>query len=499
MQPGAAQAVTTFQVDCNWLQMLEGDLDTSHLACLHLGGVSADWGPKPQWAHIIETLVPEEATRVALLERGDLDIIGSLSFDRMVELKNKGFRLQEVGLPILANISLPGTFLTRRPASDVRVRQALSYSINRQEISDTFYKGLANPGGWWFWSEQTWGFDRAQWTADPYDPDKAKQLLSHAGYPAKFNSQMIELYTNAVNADLMQILQGYWQAVGLNVDVQVVDSPIWLQMFFVRGYPDDRMVWAIIPWLSSGFLNNVYHTANLLTSTGTTTTGNDPKADQMYQAAVSELDDAKAKQLWQQLMHHGYDTMWVNIELVEVPSYFVVGKNVGAFTVKSNLSLWDAYVAFGVSQARGAQPMLPLHLFRPRPVAIPIGVGFAFTVGFYGLVFLFSLYLQELRGLSPLTTGLSFVSMTALGAFVTLIAPRLAARFGPRVPIAGGQLLMVVGLASLVIAVGIHAPVLLLVGLTVPVGAGSAMTIPTITALLVGSVPVERAGLQVVR
>lgn len=31
MQPGAAQAVTTFQVDCNWLQMLEGDLDTSHL------------------------------------------------------------------------------------------------------------------------------------------------------------------------------------------------------------------------------------------------------------------------------------------------------------------------------------------------------------------------------------------------------------------------------------------------------------------------------------
>src|SRR5204863_8603795 len=62
------------------------------------------WGPKPHWAHIIETLVPEEATRVAQLERGDVDIIGNLSFDRMVELKNNGFRLQEVGLPILANI-----------------------------------------------------------------------------------------------------------------------------------------------------------------------------------------------------------------------------------------------------------------------------------------------------------------------------------------------------------------------------------------------------------
>ena len=54
--------------------------------------------------------------------------------------------------------------------------------------------------------------------------------------------------------------------------------------------------------------------------------------------------------------------------------------------------------------------------------------------------------------------------------------------------------LMAVGLASLVVAIGVQAPVLLLVSLTIPVGAGSALTIPTITALLLGSVPVERAG-----
>jgi DHA2 family methylenomycin A resistance protein-like MFS transporter len=153
-----------------------------------------------------------------------------------------------------------------------------------------------------------------------------------------------------------------------------------------------------------------------------------------------------------------------------------------------------AVIAFVVSQARGAQPMVPLQLFRARPVAIPMSVGFSFAVGFYGLVFLFSLYLQELRGLSPLTTGLSFVPMTAFGAVLTLITPRIGARFGPRVPIAIGQTLMAVGLASLVVAIGVQAPVLLLVSLTIPVGAGSALTIPTITALLLGSVPVERAG-----
>jgi peptide/nickel transport system substrate-binding protein len=304
----------------------------------------AYWGPnKPQWGHVTETLVPEEATRVAQLERGDVDLISNLSFDRVTELKGKGFRLQEVGLPTNANISFPGTFMTQGPTSDIRVRQAMSYAINRQEISDTFYKGLAKPGGWWFFSQQTWGFDDT-FKPDPYDPDKAKQLLQDAGYPGKFNPQTITLYTTAVASDLMQILQGYWQAVGVDVDVQTVDTPVYNGMVFVLAKdPTDKQVGAIWPWVGPTFFNNVYHSANMFTSTGVHTTSNDTQADQMYQAATTELDDTKAKKLWQDMMHYGYDTMWVNVELVSVPTYFVVGPNVGPFTSKSYLSIWDAY------------------------------------------------------------------------------------------------------------------------------------------------------------
>src|SRR5262249_15236934 len=101
-----------------------------------------------------------------------------------------------------------------------------------------------------------------------------------------------------------------------------------------------------------------------------------------------------------------------------------------------------AVIAFFVVEARGAHPMVPLDLFRSRPVAVSVSVGFTFTLAFYGLVFLLSLYLQELRGLSALATGLAFVPMTGLTAVVTLVAPRAAARFGPRMPIALGQLLI---------------------------------------------------------
>ncbi|MBV9601479.1 MAG: ABC transporter substrate-binding protein [Chloroflexi bacterium] len=303
------------------------------------------WGPtKPQWAHITETLVPEEATRVAQLQRGDVDIIGNLSFDRLTELKNSGFRLQEVGLPTLANISYPGTWLTTGPTSDIRVRQAMSYAINRQELSDTFYKGFAKPGGFWFFSEQTWGWDDT-FKADPYDVDKSKQLLSDAGYPGAFNPQTITLYTNALGADLMQALQGYWQAVGINVDIQVVDTPVYNAIWAKRPTSaTDQNAGVIWPWINTSFFNNVYHSANQFTTTGVNGTSNDPNADQMYQRAVAELDDAKAKDLWRQLMHYGYDTMWTNIELIEVPTYFAVGSKVGAFTNRSWLNIWDSYV-----------------------------------------------------------------------------------------------------------------------------------------------------------
>jgi peptide/nickel transport system substrate-binding protein len=309
------------------------------------------WGAaKPQWAHIIETLVPEEATRVAQLQRGEVDMIGNLSFDRLTALKNSGFKLQEIGLPTLANISFPGTFMTSGPTSDIRVRQAMSYAINRQEICDTYYKGLAKPGGFWFFSEQTWGFDSAQFKADAYDPDKSKQLLQDAGYPGKFNPQTITLYTTAVAADLMQILQGYWEAIGVTVDVQTVDTPVYNGMVFVRAKDaTEKQVGAIWPWVNVGFFNNVYHSANMFTSTGVHTTSNDTKADAMYQAAIQELDDAKAKKLWQDLMHYGYDTMWINVELVEVPTYWAVGPNVGAFTNRTFINLWDTYA--GIQRA----------------------------------------------------------------------------------------------------------------------------------------------------
>ena len=68
--------------------------------------------------------------------------------------------------------------------------------------------------------------------------------------------------------------------------------------------------------------------------------------------------------------------------------------------------------------------MVPLDLFRSRAVAVPVAVGFAFIVGYYGLPFVMSLYLQQLRGLSALGTGAAFLPMMLTCAALTPFSAR---------------------------------------------------------------------------
>ncbi|WUK66314.1 MFS transporter [Streptomyces coelicoflavus] len=152
-----------------------------------------------------------------------------------------------------------------------------------------------------------------------------------------------------------------------------------------------------------------------------------------------------------------------------------------------------AAVGFPVAQARGAHPMLPLPLFRTRVVAVSLVVGFMLNAAYYGGVFDFSLYLQQERGQTALHAGLMFIPMTALVAVVNLASARLAARYGPRVPMVVGQLVGAAGLLFL-LTVGAHTPVWHVAALMVPVGLGGALAVPALTAMLLDAVPADRAG-----
>lgn len=179
-------------------------------------------------------------------------------------------------------------------------------------------------------------------------------------------------------------------------------------------------------------------------------------------------------------------------------TYAVIEAGAAGFTAPKVLAAFAltlvAATVFLTSQARARHPMVPLDLLRSRPVVIASATGFAFLGGFSGMVFVYSLYLQDARGLSSFDTGLVFLPTTILSGFTSLIAARVSERFGPRVPIIGGMGLMGVGLILLAVAPA-DLPALATALLMLPVGVTGPLAIPATTAVLLESVPAHRSGI----
>ncbi|HWC12165.1 MAG TPA: MFS transporter [Acidimicrobiales bacterium] len=149
--------------------------------------------------------------------------------------------------------------------------------------------------------------------------------------------------------------------------------------------------------------------------------------------------------------------------------------------------------AFLVWERRSRHPMLPLDLFGDRRLSVGAGV---ITVAFlvmFGLFFLFTLYLQFVRGYSPLSAGLSTLPLA-----VTLIAvaPRsaaLAERFGTGPVMTTGFVLVAAGFGVLAL-IAPTTPYLVLVVALVLLGAGMSLTAAPATGSIMSAVPHAKAG-----
>jgi DHA2 family methylenomycin A resistance protein-like MFS transporter len=150
-------------------------------------------------------------------------------------------------------------------------------------------------------------------------------------------------------------------------------------------------------------------------------------------------------------------------------------------------------VGFVAVEARVRHPMMPLELFDSAGMRIALLVGFAFMVGWFGIVFLGSLFLQQHLGLSPLLAGLAFLPSALFAVVGNLISGPVTIRYGTRVPVMVGVLSMALGLTAMAVTVPLGSPLLAAL-LIVPIGAGGSLAMPPTTGLVLASVSPERAG-----
>lgn len=150
--------------------------------------------------------------------------------------------------------------------------------------------------------------------------------------------------------------------------------------------------------------------------------------------------------------------------------------------------------AFLTVERRGAEPMLALSLFRSPTFNAAAAAGLLFNFAVYGLLFVLSLYLQDVRNLSALQTGALLAALPITAGLASVAAGRITSRRGARLPGALGGALATVG-AVVLLPLGEATPHALLVAGLIPLGAGGGLAIPALTAAVVTETAPRQMGI----
>lgn len=179
---------------------------------------------KPKLEKIVFQVYADSNTMLAALEAGEIDGMlyqgGGIPVDQVARyeaLPNlKVFGNMDAGLPTFMLINLNKDYF-----KDVRVRQAIMHAIDRQTIIETVKLGTGAVSDTMFPAE--WARD-TELTGYPYDPEKAKALLTEAGWDSSRQIDLQRYYTDQVNKDTVDAIAAMLQEVGINAVVREVKS-----------------------------------------------------------------------------------------------------------------------------------------------------------------------------------------------------------------------------------------------------------------------------------
>jgi peptide/nickel transport system substrate-binding protein len=173
---------------------------------------------------LVMVSVPEAATRIAMLERGEADIV----YNVPGELISKVSKLPGVTLaPVLSGsffIEFPGFQDPKNPFHDKRVREAVSLAVDRRAMNQAESAGMGKASGNWINNDVLYAIE---WPEFPRNVEKAKQLLREAGYPNGFDVDWVTPLPAFYSRG--ERLVAHLREVGIRGRLQTMERGIFLQ------------------------------------------------------------------------------------------------------------------------------------------------------------------------------------------------------------------------------------------------------------------------------
>jgi peptide/nickel transport system substrate-binding protein len=176
-------------------------------------------------------IIPDDATALSAMRTGKIDILDGMGSQEAEDMQKTNPTIDQIKIPD-ANAESIEMRNDKAPFNDVRVRQALQQAINLPAMAQTYYNGTVDP---WPSSSSSnymagWGLPYSQWPQDlkdqyAYDPTAAKQLLTEAGYPNGFTTDIV--VDSEVDPSLIRIIQSEFADINVTLSVQTMDMASW--------------------------------------------------------------------------------------------------------------------------------------------------------------------------------------------------------------------------------------------------------------------------------
>lgn len=206
------------------------------------------WHGAPHIPRVEAYIQAEGVARSQALLSGQIDMAMNAGIDELDYLDSLGMTVKSVVTPVVGSLAFSNQD-PNSPFSDVRVRQAFNYAIDREGIAKFIFAGLVDPTGQGT-IPGVYGHN-PDVKSYPYDPQRAKVLLADAGYQDGLVLSALVTPGPPVMSILYQKVAQDLAAIGVRLDIQFAQGPSWVQMWFSGDWKDADL-------LSSAWSNTTF-------------------------------------------------------------------------------------------------------------------------------------------------------------------------------------------------------------------------------------------------
>ena len=232
------------------------------------------------------------------LQNGAIDIFPYLMTDKANQLNPASFEVLSLGSNMVQGLFLNNAV---EPFDDVRVRQAINYAIDREEIINLTMDGAGVPLTTGMSPVIGDAYDSSLDNAYPHDTDRALELLEEAGYGDGFDMTISVPSNYLVHVNTAVAIADELDDIGINVEIEQVDWATWLDRIYgnreyqstIIALTSDYAPYDVIGRYLSSADNNFINYSN-------------PEVDAIIEQIPLTIDENERNELYHQLL--GYMT-----------------------------------------------------------------------------------------------------------------------------------------------------------------------------------------------